>query len=68
MQNTNKRNRQNVMRLSHNGQTKSLAEWEKETGISRGTLRERIRRGWDVDTALTAPVLSQGRRGINNEI
>lgn len=40
-------------RITFNGITKTLPEWEEETGISRETIRSRIRKlGWSVEQAL----------------
>lgn len=38
------------------GETKTLLEWSKESGIKKGTLRMRIRRGWDIKSAVFYPV------------
>lgn len=53
--------RRNVM-LTYNGETKCLAEWSEETGISRGILKRRINQGFDAEDVLTAPVF-MGRFG-----
>ena len=45
-----------VRRLDYQGHTASLAEWARKVGIRESTLRERLRRGWDVGRALTAPL------------
>ena len=39
--------------LEFNGESHNLSEWSKITGISSGELSYRIRRGWDVEKALT---------------
>ena len=41
--------------ITFNGTTKCLAEWARDVGISNVGLRERLRRGWSVDRALTTP-------------
>jgi len=38
--------------LHFNGQTKTLAEWSELSGIGVTTIRERLRRGWEVERAL----------------
>ena len=43
--------------ITHDGQTCTIAEWARKTGISREVLKDRIcRYGWDSDRALTTPV------------
>jgi hypothetical protein len=49
--------------VTFNGQTKTSADWAKETGIPYKTLLRRFKLGWDVERALTEPmrkVKSQG--------
>jgi hypothetical protein len=50
--NNTRRNRM----LSHNGQTRSVAQWAAILGCSEGTIRSRLRLGWSVATALTKPI------------
>jgi hypothetical protein len=50
---TNLRNKGNNLRLTHNGETLTLAEWAERTGISRITIGARLRKGWTTDKALT---------------
>lgn len=48
------RNRRFCYKITHNGQTHTLAEWSKLTGILEETLRKRIKTyGWSVERALT---------------
>lgn len=42
--------------ITLNGDTKQLSEWAEITGISAGTIRSRLRRGWSPQLALTTPV------------
>ena len=43
--------------LTYNGETKSLAEWSRITGIKETTISSRINRNnWSVEKALTTPV------------
>ena len=43
--------------ITFNGATRTLAQWSRETGIMRETIRDRIDRyGWTVERALTTPV------------
>lgn len=40
--------------LTHNGETRTMAEWSRKTGISYQKIKCRINKcGWDVDRALT---------------
>jgi hypothetical protein len=49
------RNRRDAMYLTHNGETKHVAEWAEETGISLAALKTRKLRGWSDFEALTLP-------------
>jgi hypothetical protein len=49
----NKRNNHN---LSLEGETHTIAEWSRITGISDLTIDKRLRLGWSVERALTTPV------------
>lgn len=42
--------------LTFDGTTMCLAEWAEQYGLRRDTLRERLRRGWSLERALTTPV------------
>lgn len=43
--------------ITFNGETKTMAQWSEETGISYAALKCRInRRGWSIERALTTPV------------
>lgn len=45
------------------GKTKSIKEWEEETGISSTLITARIYKlGWSVERALTTPVKKQRRK------
>lgn len=52
------RNRRDTVRLCHNGEVLSLPDWADRVGISRSALYQRIRAGWSIDRALTAPARS----------
>lgn len=49
-------NRSNNRVLTFNGQEATLSEWSRRQGIGLTTIRERLRRGWDVPRALTTKV------------
>lgn len=44
------------------GVSHSLSEWCEITGISKGTIRDRLNRGWDEKSAITKPVAKNGAR------
>lgn len=48
--------------ITFNGKTKCLADWSSELGVEYDVLRKRLKQGWDVDRALSAPVASRKRR------
>ena len=53
---TQQNNRTNNRRLTHDGETMTLSEWSRRTGIRRECIAARIDRlGWPVDKALTTP-------------
>ncbi len=49
------RNRRTNRLITHNGETHCLADWSKITGLKRTAIGERLRRGWSVADALSAP-------------
>jgi hypothetical protein len=53
VQGSNKRN--NIM-LTHNGVTKTMAEWCRNAKISRGGLQKRLDIGWPFEKAISTPV------------
>jgi len=48
-------NRRNNYTITHNGQTKTAAEWARELGMSPNALKDRIARGIPIDEALSRP-------------
>lgn len=48
-------NRRNNVRITFNGETKTLTEWGESTGIPKRTIKYRIDTGWAVEDALTIP-------------
>jgi hypothetical protein len=60
------RNTRSNRRLTFRGETRCLKDWATELGVHPGTLSSRLRRGWTVDRALTAPLLPRGRGDSNN--
>ena len=56
-------NRRSGRRITFNGKTLSLRQWSRETGLSYGTLWERISIwGWGAERALTTPPLTEDER------
>lgn len=50
-------NKSTIHYITHNGETLSMAEWARQTGIPRQVLKDRIcRYGWEPDRALKVPV------------
>lgn len=49
-------NRGNNRVISFRGVSKTVSQWAKETGISEGTIRSRLDRGWPADRVLADPV------------
>jgi hypothetical protein len=62
------RNRRSNVHLTHNGETKTLAEWAELLGVTSGTLVDRLWRGWTTEQTVTTPKLraaSKGDRGFH---
>jgi hypothetical protein len=49
------RNARSCINLTVRGKTQCLAAWAKESGVSKEALKQRLVRGWDVETACTKP-------------
>lgn len=51
-------NRTNNRRLKHRGETRTLTEWSRLTGIAIGVIQKRLDKyGWSVERTLSQPVL-----------
>lgn len=48
-------NRRSNKLITFQGVTKHLSAWAEETGLSADIISYRIKQGWDIDIALTAP-------------
>lgn len=48
-------NKQHHYLVTFDGKTKNLAQWAKQYGINRETLRSRLECGWDIEKALITP-------------
>jgi len=55
-------NKRNNHCLTVNGQTKTLAEWSKETGMAAITISKRLDYGWSEDRAVSVPVAKAKRK------
>jgi hypothetical protein len=42
--------------LTHNGETRTIAEWAEVTGLAQHAIWKRLRRGWGVAESLTIPL------------
>jgi len=42
--------------VSFNGQSMTVAQWERQLGFTRDRIGQRIRDGWSIERALTEPV------------
>lgn len=49
-------NRSSVVILSHDGVSKSVADWARALGVSANCIRQRLYLGWDVERALTTKI------------
>lgn len=57
-------NRRTNLYLTHDGRTKTLAQWADATGLTTWCINSRLKSGWSVDKALTEP--KQTRRTLNS--
>jgi hypothetical protein len=55
-------NRGNTIWIAHNGRNQPLAVWAREYGLKHRVLYMRLKYGWDMEAALTTPVLRRPRR------
>lgn len=44
--------------LTYNGKTQTMAQWARETGLKRETIKDRLKSGWSVEDALTTEKIS----------
>jgi hypothetical protein len=56
-------NKTNNRNIEFCGKTMSISSWERETGICRKTISDRLYKGWSVGEALTKPIKSHKKYG-----
>lgn len=54
-------NKRGNVRLTLNGRTMTIAQWNRELGMSTATVQTRLKRGWTVEEALTIPVQARSK-------
>lgn len=42
-------NKSNNLKITYKGETKTVSEWSRITGITRFALTRRLKKGWDID-------------------
>lgn len=50
--------------LTHEGQTRTIAQWSKVTGIPQTILHMRERSGWNAEKIITTPYTPRRQRGV----
>lgn len=60
---TQQNNRRDTRILEFRGRKQSIAQWAREVGMSKTTLRDRLKAGMSVEEALTAQVMSPAEAG-----
>lgn len=56
------RNTRSNRLVEFRGERLSMAEWAERTGINRGTLDARLRKGWSLEAAFTTPPIPRAER------
>lgn len=56
------------MMLEYNGCVLTLAQWGAETGLGSDCIRARINKGWDVEKALTTPVMDRAENLVQHRL
>lgn len=57
---TQSRNKRDNVLIEYNGELKTIMQWCEELNIKHSTLRNRIKRGWTPEMAITRPVREYG--------
>jgi hypothetical protein len=50
-------NRRNCINITINGETLTVTQWAEKLGVSNMTLRNRIKRGWDLEEAVKTKIV-----------
>lgn len=61
---TQSNNRRSNHNVNINGETRTLTEWCESYGINYRTVQDRLKRGWNVEKALTTPVDTRFRKRV----
>jgi hypothetical protein len=54
---TQTQNRRGAWYVDYRGEMRHIADLAREHGLKQNTVRERLRRGWDIEKALNTPLL-----------
>lgn len=57
---TQANNRSNNHWITFRGETLTMMQWSNKIGLSYSALRDRLKRGWSIERALTTPLLRTG--------
>jgi hypothetical protein len=55
-------NRSTNVKITHDGETLTMAEWARRKGMNRMLLFQRLKKGWTVEKALNTPPISRSLR------
>lgn len=61
-------NKRNNRLITHNGETLTLSQWSRRTGLSLQTIFCRIKNGWSESKAVSHPRISPSWDHVNNRI
>jgi len=62
------RNRRSSRFITHEGKRQTLADWAEEVGMSISALHARLKNGWPVSLALSAPLRGAARKSLSEEM
>ena len=55
-------NRRCNIKITHNGETKTLTEWSQQLKMPASTIRDKIKHGWSAEEALSLSSKKRSRR------
>lgn len=61
-------NKRDNRRVTVKGETKTVAEWARELGVSPKRIYTRLARGWDEEAAVTTPFVAHADRKMNKAV